>query len=107
MFAIPTAGQSIDSGTGDRWLVHSVTRNLASTVLELGPFRPGELAPADRRFDMSLSDYRIFCTFSGIRPVGWAQVPSFPQPLPALPIEDFTTSGQIERTAAARTGSES
>lgn len=68
MIATPTAGQSIDNDSGDAWLVHSVTRTLASTVVRLSPLRR-DAGPAggERRFELSLSDFRIFCTFSGIR----------------------------------------
>ena len=73
MIGTPTAGQSIDNDSGDAWLVHSVTRTLASTVVRLSPLRR-DAAPAsgEVRFDMSLSDFRIFCTFSGIRDCGAA-----------------------------------
>lgn len=71
MIATPTAGQSIDNDSGDAWLVHSVTRTLASTVVRLSPLRR-DAGPAsgEGRFDISLSDFRIFCTFSGIRECG-------------------------------------
>lgn len=66
MIATPIPGQSIDSASGDAWLVNSVTRKLAGTVVNLVPLQeqPSEIA---RGLDMSLSDFRIFCVFSGIR----------------------------------------
>lgn len=71
MIATPRAGQSIDNGSGEAWLVHSVTRTLASTVVKLSPVRrDAGPAGAEGRFEMSLSDFRIFCTFSGIRDSG-------------------------------------
>ena len=123
MFRIPAAGQSINNGMGDSWLVHSVTGTPANTVLKLGPWRGGGQTTGERCFAMSLNDYRIFCTFSGIRSACWAEAPAYPQvprrPTGALaPLrpngaaegssshEDAPIQQHDERAATARTGAE-
>jgi hypothetical protein len=83
MFAIPVPGQSIINDEGQAWLVHSVSRRLASTVVNLVPLGARHAGRAVRRLEMPLSDFRIFCTFMGVRARSWAQERSDARALPA------------------------
>jgi hypothetical protein len=84
MIATPFAGQSIVNDEGQAWLVHSVSRRLASTVVNLVPLGAWQAGRAVRRLEMPLSDFRIFCTFMGVRARSWAHELSDAQALPAL-----------------------